>query len=544
MIPIRLRILRYCFVFLLCSPIGVLARDHLWSARLDNNGRDDVPAAVAIDSVGSVYVAGSTRDSLTLADLTVAYDASGAFRWVSWDHADSTCPGAIYARAAWISAGGNPIIGGNTTCEAQKAFAMALSAGTGSPIWNHRHADPSFFDPFGALVPDQEGGAFLVTDFDIGPWFIAVYKLSSAGAIVWSQLVNGTDSIHASTAAVAQDRTLYIAGTVESWDIYVMAMSNEGVKLWSQEFDFAPDKADERSVACTTDFAGNLAVLVRTRQGAPTGADYEVLKLDRNGDMLWYETYDAAAGDDSATGIACGPDGSVFVTGKSWGGPGTGYDISTIKFDPAGGPPVWEARVSGVGNGVDEGESIAVDAAGHAYVAGSSYQGATRGSDILTLSYDPDGGEVWRAFYTGPGGEDAATDLELSTDRVVVAGRSKNTFSSGYDFVTIAYSVLPVAVGEAAQSSTASILVTPNPTAGLTRFHVTLPTTGRASLRIYDIAGRLVRILMDRDWTAGQRDVFWEGRDERGTLVAQGVYFCHLISDHRTIMKQRVVVVR
>ena len=53
-------------------------------------------------------------------------------------------------------------------------------------------------------------------------------------------------------------------------------------------------------------------------------------------------------GADIAAGIACGSDGSVYVTGTSWGGAATGDDLLTIKFGPAGGPPLWVARVAGV----------------------------------------------------------------------------------------------------------------------------------------------------------------------------------------------------
>ena len=534
-----------CLLALHLIPTGALADDELWSARLEIDGRDDVPVAVAVDSMGGVFVTGATSDSLTQDDLTVAYDASGGFRWISTDHSDSTCPGAIYTRALVMSATGDPIIGGNTTCKAQKAFVMDLSATSGAPAWVHRGPNPSFDDPFGALVSDQQGGAYLVTDFDLGPWLLEVHRFSPNGTIAWEELIHGPDSIHASAAAVAGDSTLYIAGTVEWWNIYVAALSSDGDELWGREFDFAPGKEDERSVACATDSAGNLAVLIQTTQWKLTGPDYEVLKLDPQGSVLWYEAYDAAGGADSAAGIACGVDGSVFVTGRSWGGPATGHDISTVKFGPLGGPPIWVTRVSGVGDGVDEGRSIVVDDAGYVYVAGSSYQGLSRGSDMLTLRYDPDGGEVWRAFYVGPAGDDSAMDLDVSSHRVVVAGRSQGAGNLGYDFVTIAYGVFPVAVEEVAiPSRETSMVVAPNPTTGPTRFHIDLPTEGRTSLRIYDIGGRLVRALLDSELPAGGHVVLWEGRDDRGAQIASGIYFYHLVCDHRTVSKHRIAVIR
>jgi flagellar hook assembly protein FlgD len=47
-------------------------------------------------------------------------------------------------------------------------------------------------------------------------------------------------------------------------------------------------------------------------------------------------------------------------------------------------------------------------------------------------------------------------------------------------------------------------------------------------LRIYDPSGRLVRTLAEGDMEAGERNVVWDGRDERGHAVPSGVYFCLL----------------
>jgi hypothetical protein len=48
------------------------------------------------------------------------------------------------------------------------------------------------------------------------------------------------------------------------------------------------------------------------------------------------------------------------------------------------------------------------------------------------------------------------------------------------------------------------------------------------SLRIYDTAGRLVRVLTDELREAGSYEAFWDGRDDGGMRVASGVYFYRL----------------
>ena len=63
----------------------------------------------------------------------------------------------------------------------------------------------------------------------------------------------------------------------------------------------------------------------------------------------------------------------------------------------------------------------------------------------------------------------------------------------------------------------------------MTTIKYDLPKAERVSLRIYDIAGRLVRILANHEWVeAGRREVIWQGRDQAGRYVATGVYFYRL----------------
>jgi flagellar hook assembly protein FlgD len=45
---------------------------------------------------------------------------------------------------------------------------------------------------------------------------------------------------------------------------------------------------------------------------------------------------------------------------------------------------------------------------------------------------------------------------------------------------------------------------------------------------VYDVAGRLVRTLVDGPLPAGRHEARWNGRSEGGGAAASGVYFCRL----------------
>jgi hypothetical protein len=65
----------------------------------------------------------------------------------------------------------------------------------------------------------------------------------------------------------------------------------------------------------------------------------------------------------------------------------------------------------------------------------------------------------------------------------------------------------------------------PSPFAGDTRIEFHLPERSRAAVRIYDVAGRLVKTVCDAVADPGWNQAEWDGTNEGGNHVASGVYF-------------------
>ena len=83
----------------------------------------------------------------------------------------------------------------------------------------------------------------------------------------------------------------------------------------------------------------------------------------------------------------------------------------------------------------------------------------------------------------------------------------------------------------------------PNPSRGDLVIPFTVSRPGLTSLRVYDLAGRLIRELVQGPLEAGPHSVIWDARSDRGQLVSEGVYFSELrqAGEHRI---GRVVVIR
>ncbi len=73
-----------------------------------------------------------------------------------------------------------------------------------------------------------------------------------------------------------------------------------------------------------------------------------------------------------------------------------------------------------------------------------------------------------------------------------------------------------------------------NPFNPATQIRFEMPNAGLATLRIYNLQGRLVRKLLHELRTAGVHTIRWDGRDDRGTHVTSGVYFIRFESGGRT----------
>lgn len=83
----------------------------------------------------------------------------------------------------------------------------------------------------------------------------------------------------------------------------------------------------------------------------------------------------------------------------------------------------------------------------------------------------------------------------------------------------------------------------PNPFNPSTKITFALPKAGRTTLRIYDLAGRLVNELVASDLAAGTHEVIWNGTDSQGRGVASGSYLYRLQSGGK-VQTQRMVLLK
>jgi hypothetical protein len=122
---------------------------------------------------------------------------------------------------------------------------------------------------------------------------------------------------------------------------------------------------------------------------------------------------------------------------------------------------------------------------------------------------------------------------------------NRNPFVDHPEFVSAIYDSNNVTgvVRPDASSRTLLRAIGPNPFQGRTTVAYDLPRRGGVALRVYDVGGRLVRVLVSEVQEAGAHTVEWDGRNAAGAMITSGLYFVRLesggVSDVRRLARVR-----
>jgi hypothetical protein len=178
-------------------------------------------------------------------------------------------------------------------------------------------------------------------------------------------------------------------------DVFVTKVNAAGTALVYSTYLGGNDF--ERGESIVVDSSGNAYVTGRTgstnfptatpAQSAHGGSeDAFVTKLNSNGSALLYSTYLGGGGPEQGHGIAVDATGSAYVTGQTdspnfptsvnsfqptFGGSHFGGDAFVTKLNPTGTAFVYSTFIGG--QDYDEGNAIALDSSGNAYITGTTH---------------------------------------------------------------------------------------------------------------------------------------------------------------------------
>jgi len=161
--------------------------------------------------------------------------------------------------------------------------------------------------------------------------------------------------------------------------------------------------------------------------------------------------------------------------------------------------------------------------------------------DHAQIHYSADGGDTWAMVadqVTGESYEWAVPEEATQNGRIrVVLFDAQGVM--GYDTSDGSFTIT-AATGVESTLPTRRRLYqnAPNPFYRATKASFDLPEPGHVMLKVFDLTGRVVRVLADDDYPAGTHEVSWNALDAGGKPVSAGIYFLHIAAGSFTDTKR------
>src|SRR5438094_710137 len=310
------------------------------------NGSDQA-RAIAVDSLGGVYVTGGSVGLGGNPDYTTIKYSAGRQVWVARYHGPGSADGA---EAIAIDNAGNVYVTGLSYASPNTSntdYATIKYSSAGEQQWVARYNGPGNNDDSAyAIAVDSSGNVYVTGYSGAGPttgFDYATLKYNSLGEQQWIARYSGPGNQTDEAAAIAIDDfgNVYVTGeslnSEANLDYATIKYNSAGQEQWVARYN-VPANRHDAARAITLDSSGNVYV-TGSSEAEVSGTDYATVKYNSDGQEQWVVRYNGAGNfDDDAYAIAVDGSGNVYVTGRSWGSGGT-FDYATIKYQQIPAPP-------------------------------------------------------------------------------------------------------------------------------------------------------------------------------------------------------------
>jgi hypothetical protein len=366
------------------------------------------------------------------------------------------------------------------------AFVLKLDP-TGSSLVYATYLGGSLDDYGEAVAVDSAGAAYLAggtfsTDFPTRTSFQATFhgvedafaaKLGPTGALVYSTYLGGSLHDRGTGVGVDGNGSAYVVGETQSADfpvlnayqpvkdggsdVFVTCLDPQGTALVYSTF--LGGSLDDFGYGIAVDVAGNARITGFTsgpnfptfnavQPNYSSGGDAFAAGFVSNGTLV-FSTYLGGTGTDFGQGIAFDPGGNLYIAGytnstdlptvnpfqAAYGG--GAQDAFVVKLGPNGSPMVYASYLGGALD--DRAFGVASDADGGMIVIGTTFSAnfpvavplqpaLDGGSDAFITVLSADGSRLAFSTYLGGGGNDTGAGIAVRGAIYAVGGTSSLNF--------------------------------------------------------------------------------------------------------------------
>jgi hypothetical protein len=317
-----------------------------------------------------------------------------------------------------------------------------------------------------------------------------------------------------------------VAGRIPdtAYDMGVVKLAADGHEEWARHYrEPWMDNSWARGASQTRDsgyiLCGDANNYVSTNM--------RLVRLAPSGDTVWTRLYHGPVGPELTDVREMSDSGFLAV----------GYEFDTLNLRDAlymmrttsHGDTVWTRHLAPAGAASQAAAMCATSDGGFA-IAGQIYWDDS--ARVWLVKLDADADTVWTSVLPGSGREQAADVQQTADGGYVIAGTSDSLGGSVLLVKTDSLGRLLTGLAEQgpAVRERIALSVAPNPASGVVRIKYSLPGKAGANLRLYDVAGKLVRTL-----TGAARCAL------PVTGLSKGVYLLKLDYAGRTATRKLVV---
>jgi len=283
-------------------------------------------------------------------------------------------------------------------------------------------------------IQQTTDGGFIVAgstfSFGNGLSDVWILKLDKDGSLIWQKTYGGSDSDIANSIQQTTDGGFIVAGSTFSFgnglsDVWILKLDKDGSLIWQKTYG-GSDSDIANSIQQTTD--GGFIVAGSTFSFGNGLSDVWILKLDKDGGLIWQKTY----GDpyrDEAYSIGLTSDGGYIIAGH------TALSLNDInlwvfKIDSSG-KMLWQKKLGN--ENIDEAYSAKQTSDGGYIVVGYATPSRTSFSDIWVLKLSPTGMTEWEKIFGGARRDVAASVIETFDGSYIIACSTTSYGAGNYD---------------------------------------------------------------------------------------------------------------
>jgi len=283
---------------------------------------------------------------------------------------------------------------------------------------------------YGRSVSVTQDGGYIICgttgSYGSGENDVFLIKTDSSGGELWSNTFGGEDDDWGNIVTITQDGGYIICGSTESFgsgerDMYVIKTDSNAEELWSKTF--GGENIDSGTSIYPTNDGGYIICGGINRSSSIDG-DINLLKIDRNGEELWNNTFGEEGWDYARLVLVTQGGGYIICGTKNYL---KNSEVYLIKTDNNGNEQ-WSKSFGG--DKADNGESIVVNAAGEYIICGSTASFGSGNTDVYLIKTDSNGKELWSKTF---GGEnwDYGNSISITQDGDYIICGSTESFGSG-----------------------------------------------------------------------------------------------------------------